>query len=109
MKRLLPILFTLALAACGSKEAKQIEQSEETTAQIEAALMAGRSDARRIVNMEFRDSMEFHDAILHANARRSEYTIANRQRCRQAYDSAFMSTIRIVRPDLDTALQQPDR
>lgn len=95
---LLTGIMLILITACGN--VKQIEQSEETTADIEAAQLAGRSDARRIINREFRDSMEFHGALLEANARRSEYEIADQPKCVAAYDSAFISTIRTVRPDL---------
>lgn len=67
---------------------------------IEAAVMQGRTDARRIINREFKDSMEFHGALLEANAHKSVYAIENHPRCQAAYDSAFISTIRTVRPDL---------
>lgn len=98
----------LALAglfgACGSKEAKSLEKSEETTAMIEAAVMQGRTDARRIVNLQFKDSMEFHGALLEANAHKSAYQLENKPRCQAAYDSAFISTIRTTRPDLSRQL-----
>ena len=81
-----------------------MEDSEETTAMIEAAMMQGRSDARRIVNTEFKDSMEFHGALLEANARKSAYGLEKKPRCAAAYDSAFISTIRTTRPDLAAQL-----
>ncbi len=97
------LAYTALLAlciSCGSKQTKDIEQSEETTAQIEAAIMQGRGDARRIVNRTFNDSMAFHQALLEANSRKSEYELAGKPRCQEAYDSAFISTIRTTRPDL---------
>lgn len=107
MKKTLPyivyIVTLLLLGACGGnagKEAGEMEGSEETTAMIEAAMMQGRSDARRIINREFKDSMEFHGALLEANARKSAYELDKRPRCKAAYDSAFISTIRTTRPDL---------
>ena len=101
-KALYVAILTLAAIStgCGSKEAKSIEKSEETTAMIEAAVMQGRTDARRIINRQFKDSMEFHGALLEANAHKSAYQLENRPRCQAAYDSAFISTIRTTRPDL---------
>ena len=90
----------MLLASCGGKAAKEIETSEETTAMIEAAVMQGRSDARRIINREYKDSMEFHGALLEANARKSAYDLEEKPKCEAAYDSAFISTIRTTRPDL---------
>lgn len=99
-------IAALALVACNSKEAKNMEASEETTAMIEAAMIEGRSDARRIINREFKDSMEFHGALLEANSRKSAYQIRKQPKCEAAYDSAFISTIRTTRPDLARQLSR---
>lgn len=96
----------LLLAACGGKETKEMESSEETTAMIEAAMMQGRSDARRIINQQFKDSMEFHNALLEANAKKSAYELEKKPKCEAAYDSAFISTIRTTRPDLARQLSR---
>ena len=104
MKRLMIAAAAgMLLASCGGKAAKdvdEIETSEVTTAMIEAAVMQGRSDARRIINREYKDSMEFHGALLEANARKSAYDLEEKPKCEAAYDSAFISTIRTTRPDL---------
>lgn len=102
--------MTLALAAiltgCGKTATKEMENSEETTAMIEAAMMQGRSDARRIINREFKDSMEFHGALLEANSHKSAYKLENKPKCEAAYDSTFISTIRTTRPDLARQLSR---
>ncbi|MEZ3518777.1 MAG: hypothetical protein K1V75_02400 [Muribaculaceae bacterium] len=94
------------LGACNSKQAREIESSEETADQIEAAIIQGRGDARRIINRTFNDSMAFHAALLDANAHKSAYELDKKPRCQAAYDSAFISTIRATRPDLARMLQQ---
>lgn len=91
------------VVACGGSEERAVK--EETAAQIENAIKAGREDARRIVTREFRDSMEFHGALLEANARKSTYYLDTLPQCEAAYDSAFISTIRTVRPDLADMLK----
>lgn len=101
MKKKYFMMITVAalmLASCGG--AKETEATEETVAEIEAAQLAGRSAARRIVNQTFRDSMALHSAILEANSERSKYELEKKPKCEAAYDSAFISTIRVTRPDL---------
>ncbi|MDE5902483.1 MAG: hypothetical protein K2O78_06325 [Muribaculaceae bacterium] len=105
-KYIASLALACLLGACGSKQAKEMEASEETTAQIEAAIIQGRGDARRIINRTFNDSMAFHAALLEANSHKSAYQLDNKPRCQAAYDSAFISTIRTTRPDLARMLQQ---
>lgn len=95
----------LLLAGCGSGN-KEAAAQEETAAEIEAAHLAGRSAARRVVNRVFRDSMELHGCILEANAERSKYELEKKTKCAAAYDSAFISTIRVTRPDLADKLSK---
>lgn len=99
------IAFAIGCISCGGNGAKDMEHSEETTAMIEAAILQGRTDARRIVNRTFNDSMAFHAALLEANARKSAYELDKQPRCEAAYDSAFISTIRTTRPDLADQLE----
>lgn len=77
----------------------------ESDAQLEEARNAGREAARKIITREFADSMEFHGAILDANAERSRFSMQNRKESVAAFDSAFISTIRTTRPDLARQLQ----
>ncbi|MDE5663752.1 MAG: hypothetical protein K2L35_03140 [Muribaculaceae bacterium] len=105
-KILLPMVLLLICGACGGKGEKTMEASEEDAAQIEAAIILGRGDARRIINRTFNDSMAFHAALLEANAHKSAYQLDQRPRCAAAYDSAFISTIRTTRPDLARMLEQ---
>lgn len=101
MKKLLYIISLALLAtACGGNGGKT-----ETSEQIETAAMEGREAARKIVTREFTDSMQFYNAILEANSGKSKYQIDSLRHCEAAYDSAFISTIRTVRPDLANKLQ----
>lgn len=103
---LIPIVLLLICSACGSKGDNKMETSEEDAARIEAAIILGRGDARRIINRTFNDSMAFHAALLEANAHKSAYQLDKQPRCAAAYDSAFISTIRTTRPDLARMLEQ---
>lgn len=96
---ILPLLALIASACSGHSE------KVESDAQIEAAVNAGREAARKIITRQFADSMEFHGAILDANAERSKLELDSLPHCAAAYDSAFISTIRTVRPDLADKLQ----
>lgn len=99
IKNLLIFSSILLLSACSGS-------SGESRGELEAAKNAGREAARKIVTREFTDSMEFHGAILEANAEKSKFKIANQPKCEQAFDSAFYSTIRATRPDLASQLKK---
>lgn len=99
------IVITLTAVGCGSG-IKDTEHIEETVAQIETAQVEGRGAARRIINEHFSDSIALQAAVLQANAGRSRYEIENKPRCAAAYDSAFISTIRTVRPELAAQLEK---
>lgn len=101
--------LALVVTACTAKEAGQIEESEATTAEIEAAQMQGREAARRFVNREWKDSLELSKHLLEVAAQRSHYTMQKRYKERDAFDSTFISTVRTVRPGLAIEIerQQP--
>lgn len=105
-KYILPVLMVIVLASCGNSEKKAEGEAAETPREIEQAVMAGRSAARRVVNLVFQDSMQFHNCVLEANAEKSKYQIEHKPKCEAAFDSAFISTIRVTRPDLADKLQK---
>jgi len=94
----------MILVSCGNS-AKQKDEIQETAAEIEAAMMKGRRSAREFVNREWRDTMRLQEHLLNACAQRSEYELAGKKKCAEAYDSAFISTIRTVRPDMARELE----
>lgn len=91
------------LASCGSNKDNQ---QTESTEDIETAIIQGRGAARRVINRQFDDSMAFQSAILEANAGKSKYQMQKKPKCEAAFDSAFLSTIRTVRPDLAKLLEK---
>lgn len=95
----LTVLTLSALASCGGNASKS-EEAQETAAEIEAAQMMGRRAAREFVNREWRDTMRLQEHLLNACAQRSKYEIEGKNRCAEAYDSAFISTVRTVRPEM---------
>lgn len=88
------------LGACSGTE-----KTEEITSEIEAAQMQGRTDAREFVNREWKDSMELQKHLLEAKARQSKYLLDKKPEAAEAYDSAFVNTIRSVRPDIADQLK----
>lgn len=90
----------IASASCSKKEAETTEQNEETRAEIEAAMMQGRTAAREFVNKEWTDTLELMNHLLKAKAQQSTYVINKRPKSAEAFDSAFISTVRSVDPQL---------
>ncbi len=86
-------LALLSLASCNSKS---VEQSEETAAEIEAAQLEGREAARVFLNRPWHDTISLQARLLEARAGQSKYVRAKKPRCAEAYDSAFVSTLRTV-------------
>lgn len=96
----------LSLASCNSKS---MEQSEETAAEIEAAQLEGREAARVFVNRPWRDTIELQGRLLEARAAQSKYVRAKKPRCAEAYDSAFVSTLRTVNMSVADELEKAQR
>ena len=85
----------LLMGACG-----QTERTEATVAEIEAAQMEGRNVAKDFVSRDLSDTMKMQRHILEAKSRQSKYLIDKKPECAAAFDSAFVSTLRTVRPDI---------
>lgn len=97
--------LAIAVCSCGNKSTQETGEIE-TQAQIDSARNAGREAARKIIIKEWKDSMEFQNAVLEATAGRNRYDLARKQKCSEAFDSAFISTIRTTRPDLARELRK---
>lgn len=97
MKKILPVIALTALmaAACA-----RTEQAESDRAEIEAAMMQGRMAARDILAADPTDTVALQEHLLNARAKQSRYVIEKHPDQAAAFDSAFVSTIRTVRPDL---------
>ncbi|MDE7381368.1 MAG: hypothetical protein K2N03_04485, partial [Muribaculaceae bacterium] len=84
----------------GCSQTRSVENSEETTAEIEAAIMEGRNTAKSFVTKNWRDTMELQNHLLEAKSIQSKYVKDKKTRCAQAFDSAFVETMKTVRPEL---------
>lgn len=80
--------------ACGNNKA------QESEADIEAAMMMGREAARTLVNRKWTDTIELQNYVLEARAKQSELVMAGRPKGAEAFDSAFVTTVKTVNPSL---------
>lgn len=93
------------LGACST--AGEQAAVKETAEQIENAKIAGREAARTFVSQDFRDSLELQGNLIAAGAKRAAYDSLPEQRA--AYDSAFISTVRTVRPEIAAQIERYNR
>ncbi len=89
------LLTSFTFGACGSSNA-----GNEDAAQIEAAMMMGRDEARHLVNRKWKDTVELQNYILEARAKQSELVMQGRMQSAAAFDSAFVTTVKAVHPEL---------
>ena len=92
--------FTILWGGCA-----ETEKTEAVTAEITAAQIEGRTTARNILLSQTEDSTKLLEKLLDAKSIQSKYIIDGKPECAQAFDSAFFSTIRSVRPDLYTRIK----
>lgn len=97
-------LMIPCMTACSG--CSETEHSEEVTAEIIAAQMEGRNTARNFVNREWKDSSKLEKHLIEVKTRQDKYVTDGKPECAAAFDSAFISTVRAVRPDLARAIQR---
>lgn len=88
-------LMTVSLFSCGSSN-----EGNENASEIEAAMMMGRDEARHLVNRKWTDTLELQNYILEARAKQSELVMQGHKKSAEAFDSAFVSTVKSVDPEL---------
>lgn len=82
-------------AACS-----QTEKTEAVTAEITAAQMEGRNAAKEYVTKQWKDTIELQRLLLETRSRQSKYVIKGDTAAARAFDDAFVSTLKTVRPDI---------
>ena len=104
IKRYIFIISAIVMmaSACGHKEEK--ESLNVSAQQLEEAHIAGREAARSFVNRSFKDSLELQQQLIEAAAQAAPYDSVTRLRA--AFDSAFISTVRTVRPEVAAELER---
>lgn len=95
LRPLFSIFFVLLLCSCSNTE-----RTEAITAEITAAQMEGRRAAGLILGPEWKDTAQLQKALIETKAQQSQYIIRGKPKCAEAFDSAFISTIRAVNPSL---------
>lgn len=78
----------------------ETEHTEAITAEITAAQIEGRRAGAQIAAPEWKDTTKLKNALLEAKAKQSKYLIDGKPQCAEAFDSAFVSTIRTINPKL---------
>ncbi|MDE6576995.1 MAG: hypothetical protein K2J82_10980 [Muribaculaceae bacterium] len=91
-------MLLISLNSCSG--CSETEHTEAVTASIEAAQMMGRTDARVFVNRQWNDTSELHYRLRQIRERHDSLSHKFSKEYAAAYDSAFISTIRTVHPDL---------
>lgn len=97
------VALLIVASACGGK--KEFEEAEESQAEIEAAMMQGRTSAREFVNKRWNDTIELMRNLLDAKSVQSQYLIQNKPRQAEAFDSGFIRTVRAVDPGLAATIE----
>lgn len=103
-KHILLLAMPLLLLSCGGEKTDSVSGEA-----LEAARMAGRNAAKTFVSREWKDSLELHGQLLEVAAERSTYTMQNRSEELAAFDSAFISTVRVTRPGLAERIERQRR
>lgn len=98
------MLFSAYLLASCSGDNHKGEGINVTPEQIEQAHIAGREAARVFVSREWKDSMQLQEQLIEANRQGAPFDSITRLRA--AYDSAFISTVRTVRPEIAAELER---
>jgi hypothetical protein len=63
-------------------------------------MIAARTEARKFLAKEWKDSLQLQNQVLEAKAAQSRYVLAGRQKDAAIFDSVFISTLRTINPDL---------
>lgn len=99
-KFVLAALVSLAVICSGFYAGCGSNRGNEDAVQVEAAMMMGRDEARNLIKREWKDTMELQNYILEVRAKQSELVLRGRVRSAEAFDSAFISTLRKENPEL---------
>lgn len=95
-------MIAVSAASCGHGGDSKSNESDK---EIEAARIAGREAARVFVNRPWQDTIELQKHLLEVRASQSKYVIAGKPQSAAAFDSAFVSTIKTVSPDVARELE----
>lgn len=98
------IISISLLCSCSSGKNGNSNVSDK---QLEEAHIAGREAAREFVNKKWTDTLKLQEHLVEAGAKASAYDSLPQMRA--AFDSAFISTVRTVRPEIADQLESYKR
>lgn len=99
-------VIVITIFGCSSSGEQADGKHQETREEMEAASMAGREAAREFVNADWLDTMDLQRRLMDARSRQSEFIKDHGEKSAEAFDSAFVSTLRSVNPALYNQLQK---
>jgi len=102
----IPSLSLLLFVSMSLLSCSYSEKTETAYADVNAAHMQGRNTARDIINRQWNDTIELMQAMKKARAGKIRYDSTGHPECVAAFDSAFIGTIRAVRPNLERLVNQ---
>ncbi|MCM1005020.1 MAG: hypothetical protein NC402_01850 [Prevotella sp.] len=101
------IVITALFASCSGSDNAQADGSASLTEeQRNEAANKGATAARAIINAT--DSLEIQAKLLDARAKQSEYVTQKRAAEAEVFDTAFIHTLRAVRPDIAKEIESQD-
>ncbi len=98
------LFFLPVISGCSG--CTETEHTEAITAEITAAQMEGRKSARNFLIKEWKDTTGLSKKLHETSSIRDNYLKDGKPECAAAYDSAFISTIRSVKPELSRIIQK---
>lgn len=73
---------------------------------METAVSDGRVAARALINLNPTDTLAIQTALIDARSRQSEYVTSGKKDAAEAFDTAFIHTLRAVRPEVAAAVEK---
>lgn len=95
-----------SLLSCSTKDTVAEELKRE---EIAEAAMQGRNAARTFLNRQWNDTIELMRNLLEVKAQKSRYELARHPHQAEAFDSAFIHTIRAVDPVMAASITAPGK
>lgn len=105
---LLSLLIAFTLASCSSSGEGNDSAAAADSAEVFDPVQVtneARTAARRLADVPATDTMAMQDALLRARAEQSRYVSAGDKAMAEVYDTAFIHTLRAVRPDIAATIE----
>lgn len=92
--------MAFALGSCSGSDSKGGENQKLTEEEVTEAVNSGRTAARALINVSPTDTFGMQSKLLEARSIQSRYVSAGKKAQAEVFDTAFIHTLRAVRPDL---------